>query len=115
MSPIRHLILIFVCIANLFLLSGCATTEPIVIYKTVVLAPDDNLLTDCDPAPPPAREVYLAQQPTLGETLATREALQYKMNQAQLSVVAKCNAEKKALRDWKQKATQVLKNSDKTN
>ncbi|WP_174999328.1 hypothetical protein [Rugamonas aquatica] len=59
MSTINSPVLIFAVSA--LLLSGCASAPPAApIYKTVLIAPDDNLLGDCTVGAPPGQEAYKA-------------------------------------------------------
>lgn len=86
-------------------LTGCATTDPKVIYKTEVVAPDDNLLVDCDVQEPPNKEEYIAATPKDRE----------KMLVDKISLMMKdgftCNKRFETLRKWKADSLRVLEKS----
>lgn len=89
--------LLFLLFAG-FILSGCATTqpEPVIQYKTIVIAPEDSLLLDCDMEPPPVIEDYLK----LPEW-TLKEGILIDMSQKQMVNITKCNIRLKNLRAWK--------------
>lgn len=89
--------LLLVILAGL-ILSGCATTqpEPIVKYKTIVIAPEDALLVDCKIEPPPVIDDYLK----LPEW-TMKEGVLVDMSQKQIGNLNDCNIRMKNLRAWK--------------
>lgn len=89
------ILLLLACVS----LSGCfATTqpEPITKYKTIVLAPEDALLVDCDVEPPPGVTDYVKLQ-----DWAQKEGVLIDMSQKQLMNLINCNIRLKNLRAWK--------------
>ena len=95
----KNLISSVICaIAIVFLgvaLSGCATTEPVVKYETVVIAPEDNLLLDCPVTAPPNQTAYLQM------TAREKEEALAAYGNKQTGNVGNCNIDKAGLRKWK--------------
>lgn len=87
--------LMFVCL----ILSGCCTPvtpEPITKYKTIVIAPEDALLADCDVEPPPGVTDYVKLK-----EWADKEGVLIDMSQKQMVNLINCNIRLKNLRAWK--------------
>lgn len=103
----RPLLLLFLVV---LILSGCATTQPdpVIKYKTIVIAPEDSLLVDCDTETPPNIDDYLK----LPEW-TLKEGVLIDMSQKQLVNIAKCNIRLKNLRSWKAQQLELYK--DKKN
>jgi hypothetical protein len=79
MKLTKNSILLAFAILALVLLSGCATPPVVPIYKTVVVAPDDNLLISCSVSAPPAKLAYKAATPKEREEMLIDHAdKQYK-------------------------------------
>jgi len=111
-------------------LAGCSTVPTVVKVQHVLVAPADNLLVDCDIAPPPKKVTYLNFEPLPSSSITENVALQFKELQARyikalssdaeqerlLSAAlmanykyqGECNARLKALRDWKVNAVKEL-------
>jgi hypothetical protein len=83
------------------LLAGCCT-DPKIIYRTQMIAPEDNLLVDCIVSTPPDINNY-----ELG-TMSDREKQLADYTSALLKDASVCNKQFVALRDWKTKATVVV-------
>ena len=123
---------IFACFLFVFcfaLLTGC-TSVPVVKVNHVLVTPADNLLVDCDIAPPPKKVEYLnfAVMPsdlTASDVVAQFKELQQRYitslnsdaeQERQLTATlmanykyqGECNARWKALREWKANATKEL-------
>lgn len=79
-------------------LSGCATTqpEPIIKYKTIVIAPEDALLVDCEVSAPPVIKDYLALP-----NWTLKEGVLVDLNQKQMTDAITCNVRMEKLRAWK--------------
>jgi hypothetical protein len=132
-----------IALIQLFLVAGavpmgmtaCAThqPDPVVITKNVVIAPADNLLVDCDVAPPPAKAAYvktagginpnqtlqkddayyLTQYANTIKVLQERERLLTEHALKQFQNLDTCNKRWKALREWKTTAQQQLSTPQK--
>ena len=92
-------------------LTGCGSLfqqePPPVQYKTVVIAPDDNLLANCDVEAPPAKDEFVAATPDrrvvmLGNTVSKG----YKNADV-------CNERWAKLREWKKKELDLQKEREK--
>jgi hypothetical protein len=101
---------LWIILLSLFTLVGCSTTpkpEPEIRYKTVVVAPADNLLVDCNIKAPPLPEDYPGT-----ETWTKKEGVLVDLNEANMKNIIDCNVRLKALREWKIKQLEIYK--DKT-
>lgn len=92
------------------LLAGCCTPpkpEVIIQYKTIVVAPADNLLVDCDIKEPPYEIDYVALP-----NWTLKEGILVDLNAINTANLGKCNVRWKNLREWKAKQLELYK--DKT-
>lgn len=89
-----------------FLISGCATNPsvPEIRYKTKVVAPEDNLIVDCDIEPPMVVKDYVAIP-----NYVSKEGVLVDLNEKNMVNLQKCNERWKALREWKAKQLQIYK------
>ena len=102
----KHLTILLL---SLLVLAGCATPtppDPIIKIKTVVIAPEDNLLLDCDVQVPPVIKDYIALP-----DWQLKEGVLVDMNEKNLFNLNVCNIRFKKLREWK--AQQLLLYTDK--
>jgi hypothetical protein len=98
---------IIVIVGFVFLLSGCATTQPTVIYKTIAVLPPDSLLQDCDIVAPPPVATYVAAEPK------EREKMLIDHSSKQIKNIGTCNSIKKKEREWKQQQKDLYKSAVK--
>lgn len=91
-------------------LVGCASTpkpEPEIRYKTIVVAPADNLLADCGIKSPPLADDYLKI-----DQWTKKEEVLVDLTEGNMKNLIACNIRLKALREWKAKQLEIYK--DKT-
>jgi hypothetical protein len=95
---------VFLSIACLTALTGCATTEPKIDirYKNVLIEPSDELIQDCPVAEPPSREEYIAATPEKREELLTKAYASATVN------ATACNKRLKGLREWKAEQRKIF-------
>lgn len=96
----------FFMLLALFALSGCATDQPPSLYKTLLIAPDDSMLIDCDIEPPPDKATYLAG------TDKDREKMLAKTLGKQYSNGQVCNDRWAKVRLWKKEQAQMIKDKE---
>lgn len=118
---------LFFFLLCVLLLSGCATDDKLVIQtKYVPVMPSDDLIADCHITAPPDRAAYLKQYqdddvinnpkltPSEKELILAvrrgvdREGKLLDWSQALLVDLAKCNVQLKAVRQFKQEATEKI-------
>lgn len=88
---------------TLAVLAGCSTTPRVETrYQNVLIAPDDNLLQDCQPAMPPDVEAYVLAD------WATKEKMLFEVLQISTENIILCNVRQQGLRDWKKKQVQIF-------
>lgn len=90
-------------------LTGClGTVQPVVVVRTEVIAPDDDLLVNCPLQEPPEPYTYRTSNADEKELMLTRA---YTGSTGKL---VSCNARWAALRKWKadQKAAIAKKNAE---
>lgn len=90
------------CLYCTLVLASCASTEPIVVYKSILLSPPDTFLVDCDVEPPPNKEEY-----KLGNE-KYREKLLFVNANKQMTNVFVCNGRFSELRKWKKQQEEFL-------
>jgi len=85
-------------LALTFLLVACQTVkpEPEIRYKTVVIAPPDSLLLDCEQTQPPDLDTY-ATIPTY----EVKEGVLVEVIKNQITRMTECNIRIRNLREWK--------------
>lgn len=111
-------------------LTGCCTPQSIVKIEHVLVAPDDNLLVDCDIEAPPSKDLYLKDY-SIGTVMAKpalaysddvylsqytralknaegREAALTKVMLRNYSNQDVCNRRLKKLREWKAASVKAL-------
>lgn len=95
---------------TVLLLAGCCTPvkpEPEIRYKTVIVAPADNLLVDCDITPPPAIDYYVGLP-----SWTLKEGVLVDSKEESIKDAIKCNVRWKALREWKAKQLEIYKDKN---
>lgn len=106
------------------ILTGCAHDDPIIITKHNIVAQDDSDLVDCDVAPPPPRDAYLAKVPAKEatqieilkaelESASRREKLLTDAWLGQTKNLVTCNKRWKGSREFKAAATERIKALEK--
>lgn len=137
MKTMRNL---FFCLFLAMLVSGCGVFKPApeIRYEHIVVAPQDNLLVDCDVEAPPVKSLYLSgitlqmeappappdalvyqsefhlQQYVMAlRNAGRRETLLTDLANAQYKNVDVCNQRWAKLREWKAAAVQQLTNKKK--
>ena len=85
----------------LLLLVGCAT-DPVVSYKTLVVAPNDSLLVNAYIPPPPSKDEYMAASPRDREGLLVKHSMQL------MKSLEAVNIRFKELREWKLKSLEAV-------
>ena len=98
---------IVLVVAAIFTLSGCATTQSSVVYKTIAVLPPDSLLQDCPIEEPPAIATFVNAIPK------EREKMLIDHSSKQIKNIGTCNVSKKQIREWKQKQKDLYKSSVK--
>ena len=82
-------------VVSLAVLAGCQTPQTVTVVKTTPVLPADDLIVDCDVAPPPDLELYLSLSDDEKEQMLVDT-----YNQA-TSFAIVCNARQGKLRQWK--------------
>jgi hypothetical protein len=120
-------IFLFVLVA--IFLTGCVTTKEVVRVEHIVVAPQDNLLVDCDVQAPPTAEQFLrglAPEPAppqftlvqeqlmpfelyvkMLRTAEDRGHLQTELNLKNYQYLDTCNQRWAKLREWKVEAMKL--------
>ena len=90
------------------MLTGCGH-QIITVKETeiVVLTPPANLLKDCEPTVPPAKEKYVEL------TAREKEEALTEFGRGQTAVIRQCNKDKKSLREWVTKEVENQKKAEK--
>jgi hypothetical protein len=85
-------------------LTGCATSPPAkeVIVKTTVVAPDDDMLGDCELQEPPDPDVYRTSNADKKELMLTQAFV------GASGKIIVCNTRWAKLREWKKKQKGAL-------
>lgn len=99
---IKTLVVIFTAL----LISGCATVEYRVQYKTKIIMPADDLLVNCNKAEPPNKTEYIKSN------MSDREEALFDYSFKQTSNIQTCNLRWQALRNLKSKTIKELTEAD---
>ena len=89
---------------SIFFLTACVTPPPVVIYKNIVIAPDDALITKCPIAQPPNKDAYIAS------SMKVREEMLVSYIGVSMNNSFVCNEKFTALQKWKVDATKAANN-----
>lgn len=97
---------LFVLSVMLLLLTGCAH-EPIIIYRTKVVAASDTQLRDCPVQTPPEKEAYLKA------TVEEREKMLTQNIQSHIKNIALCNSRIGEVRSWNKQQKDLYEGESK--